>query len=113
MTSLKISWVRRLLSHNSQPWVTLVNSTILPISNISKFGSYYFTLLLPKITNYFWKYTFHAWIHYCDLRKPITTTQTLKTPIWYNPRLTESPLYIKQWQEKGILTIADIIDSRY
>lgn len=113
MTSLKISWVRRLLSHNSQPWVTLVNSTILPISNISKFGSYYFTLLLPKITNSFWKDTFQAWIHYCDLRKPITTIQALKTPVWYNPRLTVSPLYIKQWQEKGILTIADIIDSSY
>ncbi len=109
MQSLKISWIRRLLSTNTQPWASLFNDTIANKHKLIEFGSLYVKDLILKTTNNFWKTTFQAYEKYLRSHTPNNLQDKLVSPIWYNHRLPNT--YQPDWYSKGISIVGDLLHT--
>ena len=111
ISSLKISWIRRIILSNSTPWLTLFENTVTTKNNIIYLGSNYLQLILKTTHNQFWKDVLNAWYTFTIINQPTTIHEKLCSPLWYNPNICQTNLYSKKWYSKGISTISDIIDT--
>ena len=111
ISSLKITWVRRLIKCNGSQWVPLFEYTVCSISKLINFGVKYFQDLLKKITNTFWKDVIIDWIKLLNSQTIHSNEDIMKSPIWYNHLISNYPLYIRNWDKVGIKFVSDIVDK--
>ena len=77
---------------------------------MSNFGPQYLT---EKSTNSnpFWQHVFEGWI---SMSKNITiynNTDLLTMPLWFNQHISNNQLYLPDWYQKGIITVADVVSD--
>ena len=109
MLAIKATWIRRLLHSQTTNWITLFNTTIATISNLPLFGTYWYKYMMNKTHNPFWKDVFRAHITIQNLI-PVIPENVLSMPLWYNPKISEHPLIIKQWHKQGVTFLSDFVD---
>ena len=97
ITSLKISWIKRLLSNDT------------PV--LKYFGSIWPKNLAQNITNTVWKEALQSWACLLSVSPPDENRQ-FSSPVWYNPRISKIELFLPQWFNKGIIFVIDLIDSQ-
>ena len=106
--SLKLSWLRRLIVADNQPWVQLVQ-TLFDSKKILIFGPLYADARSNTITNPFWKDVLKSWSEICKLHMPLKIKDGLTSPLWYNDNISSIPLFVSTWYKQGISLVADIV----
>ena len=59
--------------------------------------------LARKITNNFWKSTLLSWAKVIDSTLKDQNIKVLNSPLWYNPTISDVPLFYQDWYNKGII----------
>ena len=111
IAALKITWIRRLFSSTMTPTKTLFESLISPINKIHTLGSQYIQSKLNNIKNKFWYDTLSSWVKLCSQLKPRNYQELCSNPIWYNPLVSDDPLFLPYLYKKGINIIGDMLNN--
>ena len=111
VTAMKCTWIRRLLSVNKSQWKDLFEITISSIRNLTIFGSFYINEIITNIQNNFWQNVLTCWDYLSKKYKTRNNTQLLSTPLWKNPRISNTPLYLPNWFKNKIYFVTDIINQ--
>ena len=111
ITSLKTTWIRRLLQSPICPWIDLFNDTIFPTRNLSILGSSYPSSFCKNIKNLFWKDVFEAWLDVSRAFELKCSHDLTNSPLWLNPNLGEYTLHFPNWKERGINLVGDVINK--
>ncbi len=106
--SLKLTWIRRLIKSDGQPWAKLVK---LNANSLIKLGPLYTDRLISNMNNPFWKDTLKAWSEISKLHAPTSSCDFLTSPIWCNDRASKHPFIIQQWYDKHIENVGDILGN--
>ena len=106
--SLKLTWINRLLKCGASPWCILFEETVC-VKKISCFGSQWFKHLVSKSQNQFWKDVFLAWI---KISRPVKSNiDFIYSVLWYNPDISDTPLFYPTWFRNGITFVGDILNN--
>ena len=109
---LKATWMRRLVKSESAPWVTLFESQICKIGTMVTFGNLWFSHLINKTSNQFWKDILTIWQEIGYKQKFTSNYDVLNSPIWYNHKIVDTySFYLAKWHKCGIKFINDLIDE--
>ena len=113
ITSLKVSWIRRLvLSEKETPWILLFQKALsIDHSKLISLGPQYQIWMKKRTKNKFWHDVFDAWYQFSKRQDFYSNTDLLTSPLWYNEKLTCKDMFLPKWFEKGIITIADVIED--
>ena len=105
--ALKVSWLRRIL-HQTKPnkWTCLALINFHTLFSIG--GSYAFKLS-SELQNPFWKDLMHIWAEFCKILPVENIGQILDSPLWHNENIGHGKILFKNWHEKGIRVVFDII----
>ena len=111
ITTSKVTWIRRLILSEFKPlWITLFEKNFHTYANkFILYGSQHQAYLKRKTKNKFWLNTFDAWIEF--QHKHSTQTDVLTSPLWYNKKISLTPMYLPKWLEKGITTVSDVVNT--
>ena len=75
-------------------------------------GMGYAKYLRKNLQNPFWIDVLQNWAEFCKEVKTESIKQILDTPLWYNQNLLNSlDFCIRDWHDKGIVLVSDIIDD--
>ena len=107
--ALKITWIRRLVKSQNSPIKTLFESTITSIEKLFNFGYQFIETKIKKIRNQFWQDTLSSWVYMCKNIQPKNYTDLYTLPIWYNPLLSDYPLFLPELYNNGINLIGDLL----
>ena len=110
ISGLKTTWIRRILTNDQSKWKLLLN-TLVPLSDIISFGPQYLDDIIAHINNPFWKDVFNAWLLLRTHEKTDSWDEYISQPLWFNKdiKIDGKSIYIKQWFQKGIAHINDLI----
>ena len=106
IASLKISWIRRLYMCSDTPWVGLFDATITKLLGLFDHGLQYTQHIAKKTLNPFWKEVLLDWGQFLD----VTIPDTMLSPLWWNPNISNKPMFFNSWYKKGIKIVGDICD---
>ena len=108
--ALKISWLRRVTQQaNNTTWYIL-NPT--DFDKVLSLGGEYTRSLALNLRNPFWKDALISWADFCGEVKPEEIKSVISAPLWFNSHLGNgNNLYVKNWDNKEIKTIGDILDK--
>ena len=53
----------------------------------------------------------HTWAEFCKILPVKNIGQVLESPLWYNENLGQGKAFFKNWYEKGIQVLLDIISE--
>ena len=111
--ALKISWIRRNITTDTK-WKNLLLNAYPNIKDFYLFGQEFLTAKLNHIDHKFWFDTLQSWTNFVNKIKYRTWDDFLKMPIWYNRLLKVGgkSIFYKNWFEKGIINVYDIVDSK-
>ena len=105
--ALKLSWLRRILQQSKQmEWINLSQINFQMLFSV---GGSYATELNNNLYNPFWKNLMANWAEFCKILPVEKVSHMLESPIWYNENIGRGKLFIKNWYDKGIRTIQDIV----
>ena len=96
--------------------MTLTGNTSLTISTIGKasdicnLGPAWLKLLANRTENNFWKDVFASWISVTDTINPKNLDKALMSPLWYNSSINTNTIFYKDWFNKKIIFVRDIIN---
>ena len=111
MKSMKITWIRRLFISSNAPCVNLLLAdTSICLNKLSNFGPQYLSMLKSKL-NPFWQDVFECWKTMLTNSQIQNIEDILKAPLWYNPLISDRPLYFPDWFYKGVITVSDVISN--
>ena len=109
ITALKLTWFRRYTLQSDCSWSSLSK---IDFNSLFSKGENYAELKANEILNPFWKDTLKSWKHFCKQVEVDTLEDILNSPLWLNSHLPHSQnMYIKEWYDKGVRNISDLIDS--
>ena len=113
LTSLKVSWIRRLLfgKYKAQ-WITMFYE--IQNTNSRKFelyGPQCQKYLKHKTNNMFWINVFDAWSTLLNFQEVQSITDLLTSPLWYNPKLSDN-MFLPIWSNKGINIVLDVVNKQ-
>ena len=109
--ALKVSWLRRVIqnSHDTS-WYSL---SMIDFQKIFSFGKGYATRVASNLNNPFWKELLQIRAYFCSCIKVESIFQILNSPLWFNNNLRNGDyIYIKDWYNKGLRHVSDLIDER-
>ena len=108
--ALKISWLRRVIQQaNNTTWHFL---NPIDFDKVLSLGGEYARSLAINLRNPFWKDVLISLADFCREVKPEEIKSILSAPLWFNSHLRNgNNLYVKNWDNKGIKTIGDILDN--
>ena len=111
--ALKVCWIRQLTSETNPKWKQLFQTTYPFMDNLNIFGACYLEKKLC-VDNPFWKNCFKSFVDFDKKVKPDSYSVFLTEPIFYNPHIKvyNKPIFIKQWWEKGVTQIIDLVDEK-
>ena len=112
INALKLAWINKLLKDNSSQFCKIVEQTILPVAEISKFGSDWLKRFLKKMYNPFWKEVFTILINVLDKDQLCHKNELLISPLWYNPKIFKNAFFIPKWFSSGIGFVSDVLDDQ-
>ena len=107
---LKASWIRNLYIKTAAPWVQLAKYIVGDTNKIALFGSDWTVQRAKQMDNRFWKDVLSAWA--CVLQnfhQKYNIYEILHLPLWYNPEITQTTLYIPELYQQGILYPIDLM----
>lgn len=109
--ALKISWLRRVVqSSQDASWHMLSK---IDFQKLFSYGQGYANYRKETIDNPFWKDILKNWTEFCNHFKIESVYQVLNSPLWYNNNLINGENFcIKDWYNKGIRQISDLIDEQ-
>ena len=110
MKSLKLSWLKRLLSGNNSN-ICLFVQQIFNIDMIINCGKMYIDKICGKIKNIFWKDVLYAYSNIIEVSTIESTNDFLNLPLFYNHNILidNRPVFYKSWYDKGIRYINDLM----
>ena len=105
--ALKVSWLRRIL-HQTKPneWTCL---SLINFRTLFSIGGSYAFKLSSELQNPFWKDLMHIWAEFCKILPVENIGQILDSPLWHNENIGSGKILFKNWHEKGIRVVFDII----
>ena len=102
---LKLTWIRRIL-HSDSKWLHLLKANLgLDFKELLYLGP------IKVINNKFWLEVFEAWKELNLKRKVTSVIDVLGSSLWKNNNIQvdNSTVYYKDWIEKGIWTVNDLL----
>ena len=103
ITALKVTWLRRMITHPDCSWGFLSNKNI---NRIFSTGENYAETKDKEIRNPFWKKK-----KICNSVPIEKIEHILLSPIWFNFQITKGHNhFIKEWHRKGIRNIIKLLD---
>ena len=107
--ALKLSWLRRILQQ-SKPceWSNLSNINFQKFFSV---GSNFASKLSDELQNPFWKDLMHVWAEFCRIVPVEDINQIIESPLWFNDNIGRGKIFFKNWHDKGIRTISDILSQ--
>ena len=112
ITSLKIAWIKKLLTNCDAEYISLFEKTLSPLSKFFMLGSDWAKYLVQKTTNMFWKDVLNSWLRFIEVDEINGNIDILTSPIWYNPLISKETLYFPTWYQKGVCVVGDLIDEQ-
>ena len=109
--SIKITWLRRLIKSENSPIIKNFNTTIFPLTNLINLGYQYIEMQIPNIRNKFWSDTLTSWINMCKMVKPYNYFELYTLRLWYNPLISQYPLFLPQLYKQGINIVGDLLHN--
>ena len=109
ISASKVTWIRRLYNNSETPWAKLAKIHLGSIKKTVLFGSCYSQNMARKTTNLFWSETLNCWSKLCDNIPINHTIGALSRPLWSNPMVSKANLYLPDWYNNGIISIADTL----
>ena len=111
MTSLKLTWIRRLFLYNSK-YFTFVNKMYPFLSNVSKFGDQYLKHKLQTVHNNFWKDVFLGLIQLHE-QKPRKWSEFCSLPVWHNSmfKIAGSTFCFPRYVNGGVFLVNDLLNN--
>ena len=108
--ALKISWLRRVIQQTNNTTWHILNP--IDFDKVLSLGGEYARSLAINLRNPFWKDDLISSADFCREVKPEEIKSILSAPLWFNSHLRNgNNLYVKNWDNKGIKIIGDILDS--
>ena len=109
LKSLKTTWFRRLILRPEAPWSKLfeliMNNTI---NNFIILGPEYFIKAKKRTTNNFWADVFESSHSILKNQRLLKSQHIPTSPLWFNQNISEDPLFIPDWFNKGIHLVSDV-----
>ena len=111
ISSLKLTWIRRVLKSNS-PWKLLFDNTI-NINKLLHFGHIYCDSTIINISNCFWKDVLISYKEFLQACKPQEVEEFLSSPLYYNNNILIDGLTIfyNTWYKKGMVYVNDFYND--
>ena len=107
--ALKVSWFRRILQQTGTGgWKELA---FINFTEIFSFGGVYAAKLSSEFQNPFWKDLMQVWSDFCKAVPFENIKQILICPLWHNERIGNAQLFLRNWCDKGIRVVYDIISE--
>ena len=110
--SLKVSWIKKISTDQQKAYVPLFEKIMAPISKFLKLGPDFGRILIQKSKNPFWNEVIASWRKYLENDQIKSNEDIMSTPLWYNPVISKSELFLPKWYNKGIVTVGDILDMQ-
>ena len=108
--SLKLGWLKRIVSQNGCAWYQLLTESIKNINKFIILGGDWCKNILDKV-NPFWKDVFQNWILMCTSNMVSCNQDILHSSLWFNNQISVNKLFFPDWFANAISTVADIVDS--
>ena len=111
ITSLKSTWIRRLLQ-NDGTWSNIILEN-LNLNKITIYGNKYTKTIINQVKNKFWKDVLESYSKLIEMNIPQSEEEFLSCPIFFNNNITidNKAIFNKNWANKSILFINDLIDN--
>ena len=109
--ALKVSWVRKLYTHQNLQWFRLLYALYNNIDKVLVFGDLWCSQFLKKISNPFWQNILFEWSDLCKRQEITNNTDLLQSCIWYNSKISKNPIYFPDWFNHGIYYVRDLLDA--
>ena len=113
ITSLKVSWIRRLLLTTTQSsWITLFEQSFnVTLNKLIHCGPGYYLLLKNRTNNKFWIDVSNAWYLFTNEYQPHTSIVVVTSPLWYNTNMSCHEMFIPNWFEMAITAVTHLDGS--
>ena len=92
ITSLQISWIKRLLSNETPVWKTLGTHSIKNPIRLKYFGSIWPKNCAQNITIILWREALQSWACLLNVNT-LDENRKLSSPVWYNPKISKTELF--------------------
>ena len=109
--SLKLTWLKQLMSAKEKLWIHLFIETVGKLDRFLLIGGKCYQSKKGKL-NPFWQKVFEYWEEYCKHLKVKTNEDIMTSSIWLNPKISSGSLFLPDWYKHGINTIGDIINAQ-
>ena len=109
---LQINWVRRLLSNQNLMWKKANTNSIPSEEKLLCFGPQWSTKIAGQTKNSFWKGIWKTWAEYLNKYNSNLFPENKElAPLWFNPSISRSELFLPNWWKKGIRFVSDVINQ--
>jgi hypothetical protein len=105
---LKLTWIRRILTQNSDSIETLL---AFNIKHTIILGAQFSQIKSTEIQNPFWKDVFESWQIFVQKHEIKNIEEILTSPLWFNQNCSNKSLFFKNWYNKNIFYIIDLFDD--
>ena len=108
---LKLSWLRRIKINND--FCSTVLNFYPVMKNLNKMGGEVTKVLLQCKYNPFWENVIQAYGQICSVSLPSNTSELASEFIFFNKDILRDGkiIYIKEWTDKGISKIGDLLNG--
>ena len=106
--SMQVTWMKRLL-WSKHDWAVLIRKKIPTVEDSLQYGSKKIIQCKNRISNRFWESVLSTWTEFLLLHKP-NISEILSETIWFSDLTKFKKSIVKEWNDKGIRFIGDLID---
>ena len=106
--SMKLTWLKRMLTSKAE-WSHIAQKELPDIHSLVCYGSEKLQSINGNIANEFWKDVITAFIDFSKVFSP-TYPAILCEYIWFSDYTKYKRSIVKNWDEKGIRFIADLVN---
>ena len=110
--ALKSTWIRRLNTDQNAPWSHLAKFILGSFSYITNFGPIWYENIPLKVKNPFWLDVLISWQNVVETSSEKCPQDVLYTPLWFNKKISQLPLYYPKWYKRGIIFVGDVLDQQ-
>ena len=108
--SLKIKWVKHIISGKNFAWLTLLNHEIKDLNKLTLLGGDWLNERKPSL-NPFWKTVFSYFKDFCRNVNVCSRQDILSSSLWFNSHIGTEHLFFPDWFKHGIYSIGDIVHT--
>ena len=110
ITSLKVTWLKRIIMNSeTDNWSIL---SCINFSRLASLGDGYFKSISKTLFNPFWNDLIKSLHKFYSVLKIEEIEEILYSPLWcYTNLSADGTFLIKNWFEKGIKNVIDILDA--